>query len=371
MKQKYISYLLCFMVILGALIISETEAKGQAKPSPSGDYDHKFFVGKINGRWKVMMTLNKQKRGKTEKNNLTGYYYYKRTKGYLRLNGTWKANGSILAEEKTQQNSKWVKTGAFAGRYDATTKKIVGTWTSADGKKSYPFELKENYRGGIRAEMLYIDEANVLGKDSPRGVTISFLYPRFQGGKVADKINQFIQERLVKNYEQRIRKFVKEFEDFKKENGDNGVFFNEENLITIEVNEKNILTLVYNQSGFTGGAHGYYNSTYYTFNLRDGSLIQIPELWYPGAEAAIQALIAKQIRKDAQLKPNESLSKVAINSEKPPIAENIYPRPDGIAFFYNTYEIGPYVAGSRLTVVPYRQIKRYIKRRTPLRTYMR
>ncbi|OJJ16183.1 hypothetical protein BKI52_36065 [marine bacterium AO1-C] len=371
MKQKYTSYLLLIALTVMLLVLPKTEVTAQNKPIVSDDYAHKFFAGKINGRWKIMMTLNKRKRGKSDKNSLTGYYYYKRTKGYLRLNGTWKANGSILAEEKALQNGKWVKTGAFAGRFDAATKQIMGTWTSADGKKSYSFEAKENYRGGMPVEMLYIDEANVLGKESPRGVTIAFLYPRLKGGEVANKINQFIKERLLKNPEQRIKKFVKSFVDFKKENGDNNVFFDEENLITIEANEKNILTLAYNQNGFTGGAHGYYNSSYYTFNLRTGKLIQKEDLWYPGAEAAVQSLVVKQIRKDAQLKPNESLSKVGINSDKPPLAQNFYFRPDGIAFYYNVYEIGPYAVGPRLTVIPYNKVKRYIQRRVGLRSYMR
>ncbi|HAS40007.1 MAG TPA: hypothetical protein DCS93_05985 [Microscillaceae bacterium] len=371
MKQKYTYYLLLAFFTALWLILPENRATAQNKPIVSNDYAHKFFAGKINGRWKIMMTLNKRKRGKSEKNNLTGYYYYTRTKGYLRLNGTWKSNGSILAEEKVMQNGKWVKTGALAGRFDATTKRIQGTWTSADGKKSYSFEVKENYRGGLPAEMLYIDEANVLGKESPRGVTIAFLYPRIKGGEVANTINQFIKENLLKNPEQRIRKFVKQYVAFKKENEDNNAFFDEENFITIEANEKNILTLAYNQSGFTGGAHGYYNSTFYTFNLRTGKLIQMSDLLYPGAEAAIQSLIVQQIRKDAQLKPNESLSKVGIYKENPPIAKNFYFRPDGMAFYYNQYEIAPYAVGPRLTVIPYRKLKRYIKRRAGLRSYMR
>jgi len=371
MKQKYIAYLLLTIFTVLSLISPENEAKAQNKPRVSNDYAHKFFAGKINGRWKIMMTLNKRRRGKSEKNNLTGYYYYTRTKGYLRLNGTWKSNGSILAEEKVLQNGKWVKTGALAGRFDAATKRIVGTWTSADGKKSYSFEVKENYRGGLSAEMLYIDEADVLGKESPRGVTIAFLYPRLKGGEIANTINQFIKEKLLKNPEQRIRKFVKQYVDFKKENEGSSIFFDEENFITIEVNEKNILTLAYNQSGFTGGAHGYYYSTFYTFNLRNGKLIQKEDLWYPGAEAAIQSLIVQQIRQDAQLKPNESLSKVGIYKDTPPLAKAFYFRPDGVAFFYNQYEIAPYAVGTRLTVIPYRKVKRYIKRRAGLRSYMR
>lgn len=369
MKQKYTFGLFVMMLITAFLMLPNVSTFAQ---NASTDYAHKFFVGKINGRWKVRMVLNKRKRGKTEKGNLSGYYYYANTKGYIQLSGTWKANGSVLAEEKVMQKGKFVKTGAMAGRFDPATGKLMGTWTSADGKKSYSLELKETYRqGSLAADMVYFDEVNVYGKDSPRGVSMTFLYPRFKGGKVATTINQFIKERLLKNPEERIKKFIKQYQEYQKTNGQSSIYFNEDNYITIETNEKNILTISNNQYGFTGGAHGYYNSSYYSFDLRTGKLINIKELLYPGGEEAVKSLITQQIRKDAQLKPDEPLTKIGIYKKVPPIAANSYFRPDGIAFYYNVYEIGPYVIGPRLTVIPFNKIKRYMKRNNTVRKYMR
>lgn len=361
MKKKY-----TFIVPVLLLVFFSLNSQAQYRHT---DFFHKFLTGKIGGREKIRVLLHKRKRGKSDKNNLSGYYYYPRHKGYIALKGTWKSNGSLAIEEGVTIKGKYKKTGAFAGRWNPDSKKVIGTWASVDGKKSYAFELQENYKeGSLEAEMKVLDEVAMFGKQIPGGVSDMFVFPDIKGGKVAAMINRFIEDSLLRNPQERIQKFVQLYLKEKKEN--NYTFY-EEHLISINTNEKNILTLEYDMNGFAGGAHGYYRTEYYSFDLRTGAPIKISDVLKKGYETPLKSIIAHQMRLDYGLKPGESLTKIGLYEKEPPLPANYYFRPDGLAFFYNVYEIAPYVAGPKMVVIPYKKLKRYIQRKSILRKFMR
>lgn len=353
-----------FTNIMSALLLMFFAFSSQAQFKPS-DFSHKFLVGKINGNMSVRMLLNKKKRSKwTNKNNLTGYYYYTRNKGnVVMLEGTWEENGRMIIEGKVKVKGKYTKNGAFAGRWDKDAKKLIGTWTATGGKRSYPFELYETYnQGGLQAEMQWMDEMTMFGKKAPRGVSVSFLYPRMKGGKVAKIINTYVDENMLRNPQERAARFIKNFMEEHQEGS--RISYSEDHLITVQTNEKNILTLAYDLNGFSGGAHGYYNTRYTSFDLRTGKELKMTDIFKPGFEQPVRKLITDQMRIEGLL--------IDLTTKKDyPLPKNFYFRPDGIAFFYNVYEIGPYVAGSRQVVVPYGKLKKYINRKSVLRKFMK
>lgn len=360
-----------YMMFVGCSMLMVSNSYAQFKPS---DFSHKFLVGKINGRHKIKMLLNKRKRSKSVKNNLSGYYHYTRYRSYVVLSkGTWKENGSMVIEGGIRVKGKYIKTGAFAGRWDPTQKKLIGTWTAVGGKKSFPFELYESYsKGGTPVEMQWMDEMSMFGDKAPRGVSVSFMYPVIKTGVAAQAINKYIKEDILRNPRERAVKFIKNYLEDKKVRGfgDNYGYY-EEHLTTVNTNDKNILTLEYNLNGFSGGAHGYYTTSFASFDLLTGKIIEMKDVFIPGFEEPLKQLIAKQMRKDYGLKPDASLTDIGLFKNECPLPKNFYFRPDGIAFFYNVYEVAPYVAGARTVVLPYKKVRRYMQRRTVARKFFR
>lgn len=359
------------MMFVACFVLIAPHSQAQFK---SSDFSHKFLVGKINGRHKIKMLLNKRKRSKSFKNNLSGYYYYTRYKNYVVLSkGSWKDNGSMVIEGGIRVKGKYIKTGAFSGRWDEDQKKLIGTWTATGGKKSFPFELYETYQnGGATVDMQWMDEMSMFGDKAPRGAAVSFLYPVVKEGVAAKTINDYIQENILRNPRERAAKFIKNYLEDKKARGfgDNYGYY-EEHLTTINTNHKNILTLEYNLNGFSGGAHGYYNTQFTSFDLRTGKIIALKDVFIPGFEEPLKQLIAKQMRKDYGIKPDAPLTDLGLFKNECPLPKNFYFRPDGIAFFYNVYEIAPYVAGARTVVLPYKKVRRYMQRRTTARRFFR
>ncbi|EAY24281.1 hypothetical protein M23134_03667 [Microscilla marina ATCC 23134] len=370
-KINNMKKLFTYMMLAGCLMLVALSSQAQFKPS---DFSHKILEGKINGRHKIKMLLNKRKRSKSIKNNLSGYYHYTRHRNYVILSkGTWKDNGSMLIEGGIRVKGKYIKTGAFSGRWNADQKKLIGTWTATGGTKSFPFELYETYKSGRKeAEMQWMDETTMFGEKAPRGAAVSFLYPVVKGGAVAQTINDYIQSNILRNPQERTAKFIKNYLEDKKARGfgDNYGYY-EEHLTTINTNDKNILTLEYNLNGFSGGAHGYYNSSFTSFDLRTGQIIKMKDVFIPGFEGPIKQLIARQMRKDYGLKSDAPLTKLGLFKNECPLPKNFYFRPDGVAFFYNVYEIAPYVAGARTVVVPYKKLRRYIQRKSLAKKFFR
>ena len=92
-----------------------------------GYYD---YQGNINNNIPVQMSIYPL--GK----DIVGSYFYEKQRKEIELKGKAGENIIILYEyDDTGKN-----TGIFQGTMD-TVDKIAGTWTSPDGKKSYPFAL--------------------------------------------------------------------------------------------------------------------------------------------------------------------------------------------------------------------------------------
>lgn len=92
-----------------------------------GYYDYK---GNINNNIPVQMSIYPLGE------DMVGSYFYEKQRKEIELEGKAGENIIILYEyDETGKN-----TGIFQGTMD-TVDKIAGTWTSPDGKKSYPFAL--------------------------------------------------------------------------------------------------------------------------------------------------------------------------------------------------------------------------------------
>lgn len=111
----------------------------------------------------------------------------------------------------------------------------------------------------------------------------------------------------------------------------------------VTCNEECVLSLYHDTYVYSGGAHGNTERTSETWRFPEGRKITLESLMPKGAHyrAAIIARIIAVISRNPE--PYfDDYKKLVIESFKP---ESFYLTPDGIAFYFQQYEIAPYSSG--------------------------
>ena len=108
---------------------------------------------------------------------------------------------------------------------------------------------------------------------------------------------------------------------------------------------------------YTGGAHGIYMSTFLNLDLKTLSPIHLGDLFEGDYKEALTDLLWKQLMADNNVSTRQELEDMgyATTGDLEPI-ENFYLDPTGITFYYNVYEIAPYVMGATKITLSYEDI---------------
>lgn len=125
----------------------------------------------------------------------------------------------------------------------------------------------------------------------------------------------------------------------------------------------NLLSLQYSHYWYTGGAHPNSSRTYWHFNPQTGKQIQLSDLFVKGYAPQLNAIAEQYFRQAKKLEADASLNQAGFWFEKDKfqVNTNFALAPKGLIFFFNTYEIGPYVIGSTELLIPYAELKGLIK----------
>lgn len=114
----------------------------------------------------------------------------------------------------------------------------------------------------------------------------------------------------------------------------------------IQFYKKNLLVYRIDYNEYTGGAHGIYASTFLNMDLNTLRLIHLEDLFVADYSEALTDLLWNQLMADQKVATRQELEDMGYTStgDLTPI-ENFYLDKDGITFYYNIYEIAPYVMG--------------------------
>ena len=114
---------------------------------------------------------------------------------------------------------------------------------------------------------------------------------------------------------------------------------------------------------FTGGAHPNTIFTYLNFDPASGDRLPLTDLLKPEAEAQLTQIAEKHFREMKKLAPGADLnaSGYQFPDDRFVLAKNFYPSSAGLVFYYNSYEIAPYVMGPTVLTLPYAGIKTLIQ----------
>ncbi len=119
-------------------------------------------------------------------------------------------------------------------------------------------------------------------------------------------------------------------------------------------NQNCAVSLYFDRYEYTGGAHGSTLRTSDSWDLRRARRITLPDLIRsPDVRAFVVAEVNRQIKEqiaagnDVYFEDYESLTLEHFNPE------SFYLTPDGVAVYYQQYDIAPYSTGIPVFVIPY------------------
>jgi len=331
---------------------------------------YKHFKGKIDGKYEVVMDLNRHGE------ELSGSYYYTKYKIPMAISGKIRGNQITLEEFAPSQQ----KTGSFVGQLNGEN--LSGTWYNVTKSKSFSFALTEDYSQSVSFEMYATKKTERLRKNlqsSAKGeLAVEYLYPTaYTNANILRKLQELFYKLVfgenipagatpatkLQNFQSN---FFTEYHADRDEVSDEeaqSYMYNH----TLEIgtgvlfNERQLLTVYVHSYEYGGGAHGYGSSTYEVYDLRTGNTLKLSDILKTGQETKLRQLLEKQFRKQREIPENQTLKEYGLyeNFIKP--NDNFYLDRSGIGFWYNPYEIAPYALGPSEIYIPFSMLEGMLK----------
>ena len=159
-----------------------------------------------------------------------------------------------------------------------------------------------------------------------------------------------IQKELVNQKE---AYFSQGQEDAKEYTPDFEQIWDENSYMKVFSNQNDVLTISYENDGFSGGAHGYYNILFKNFDLKTNAVIQLSDIFMDINKVDWNKILMKNFKNPDQ--------KEMLLVDKIPVNNNFYFDSQNITFVYNQYEITAYAAGVVEISIPFAELKPYLK----------
>ncbi|MGN6476967.1 MAG: DUF3298 domain-containing protein [Flavipsychrobacter sp.] len=333
---------------------------------------YKRFSGTIAGQ-PVVLNLQVSKHAYSV---MSGSYYYMKQGKPIRLyilpDSTVK-NGYLVDEDPEVKNSDTQPHWKFM--YDGNT--ITGKWTSADGKKTYDINLKEDYPQGSYHLGIWSREDSIpyqKGKATPSAnVSYQLLVTQGMQNDEADFFNKCILQELgcgsqaaslqqcvqtqIDSYAVGYRRDLADMDDTLLSEAFNNYYQGVS--MSVLYNDKGWLIVESNVSDYSGGAHGNYGVSYLNMDMQNKKLWKLEDIMTVDS-VKLQTILEKQARKAFDIPAGGKLSDGLLTDRVMPNG-NFYITNTGITFVYNPYEIAAYAYGIASFFIPYTQIKELLK----------
>ena len=238
--------------------------------------------------------------------------------------------------------------------------------------------------GALQFDSIQVNETAHLFNDTAKpacNIIINFAYPvKSSDEMLKDSLNAFFlsacfgdkymamtpeeavkkyTEKYVSDYRNDLEPMYKKDEQDKEDEESIGAWYSYYKGIESHVQLCNTLILTYriDYNEYTGGAHGIYMSTFLNLDLKTLSPIRLDDLFEGDYKEALTDLLWKQLMADNNVSTRQELEDMgyATTGDLEPI-ENFYLDPTGITFYYNVYEIAPYVMGATKITLSYEDI---------------
>ena len=174
-------------------------------------------------------------------------------------------------------------------------------------------------------------------------------------------------EKYVGDYRNDLEPMYKKDEEDKQDEQSIGAWYSYYKGIESHVQLCNTLVLTYriDYNEYTGGAHGIYMSTFLNFDLRTLAPIRLDDLFAGDYKEQLTDLLWNQLMADNKVATRQELEDMGyVTTGDLTPTENFYLGKDGITFYYNVYDIAPYVMGPVKITLPYEMMQHLLSDET-------
>jgi hypothetical protein len=185
-----------------------------------------------------------------------------------------------------------------------------------------------------------------------------------------EAINHWVRARILptlgdqgpaESVEAMVEGFLAENKAFREDFPDAPGSWAVERKVTLTFQNPRVLTLTASDYSYTGGAHPLMVELLASFDLEAGRPLMLSDLLRPGYPEPLTALVEAELKRVRGLAPETDLLDEGFFLEEGfRLTDNFGVLADGLRFYYNPYEIGPYVLGPTDLTVPYAALAEWI-----------
>ncbi len=336
----------------------------------------RFFKGSIGNALDLQMKLVR------DGDKLTGAYFYQKVGTKIGLRGTVDQGGNMVLEEFDPAGKK---TGVFKGLWQENGDgviEIAGNWIKPSSEKQIPFKLLQEpieFSNGVEIVAKQVREKNKKLK-----YEVDAAYPQLTGS-------------VDPNYEkfnQTVRSLInRKVSDFKKEmtptaadelNPDEAPAIDESSGSDITIGyevalaKDDLVGVEFTVSSYSAGAaHPNSYTEVVNFDLKNGKLLKLADLFTPGAKylQALSTYCIQDLKKQAKEQGQDAMLdddwiKRGAGAELTNYDNWTITR-KGLGITFDPYQVAAYAAGPQRVVVPYSALKEIIKLDSPVGQFVK
>ncbi|HEY5824520.1 MAG TPA: DUF3298 domain-containing protein [Cyclobacteriaceae bacterium] len=215
-------------------------------------------------------------------------------------------------------------------------------------------------------------ESENCGTDSISCATFDVTYPEFT--QLDTAVQAIFYEQLTgivtngevgaaQSIDEEGKNFVEDFAQMKSEMPELAMSWYFKSNSNILIASDTLISVQVNVDSFMGGAHGMYTTSFINIDSKNGAPYLSDRFLKPGYQEFLNKLGEEEFRKEQELADTTSLDQAGFNfpENRFQLNDNYGLRKEGIVFFYNSYEVGPYSLGSTEIIIPYEKLRGWFK----------
>ena len=336
-------------------------SQGGTTPAPQTRY----FKGSIGSSLDLQMKLVRTG------DQLAGSYFYQKIGTRIDLRGNVDKDGNLTLEEFDKGGKQ---TGVFKGiwQVDASDGMIslAGNWSKPPNEKGSD---KKTAFSVHEEPISFTSDVELVSKqikenDKKLMYEISAQYPQLTGNNPNfEKFNQAARGLVTK----KVAGFKKDVAPAEGEEprpeGSMGSSLNV--AYTLALAQDDLISVTFDVgSYYQGAAHPNSYSDVINFDLKNGKLLKLSDLFKPGSKY-LQALANYAIADLKKQASEKGLTAEEIENGAAPVAKNYqswHITKRGLGVTFDAYQVGPYAAGPQFVMVPYSGLKDMINPEGPI-----
>ena len=223
-------------------------------------------------------------------------------------------------------------------------------------------------RNGIYTGLYTDDMAMPAREGSADSLLLSISLEELRGGEIKDVVNNTIVNLAFDYSEDRVSSLEESaalyreslIDEYLTENGGPDTTTWDDRINgNFNGQYKDWINYVLSYYSYRGGAHGIQTVSPIVFDAKTGAVVSEQDLFAPGYEAPVAALLKEAVRASMEVEDEELLSLVDMELVAP--NNNFSVSSSGIEWIFQPYEVGPYALGIVSATLDWKQLKPYLK----------